>query len=437
MHLKTALCLALCTGVAACVQDLAGYTPTGPFHYPMDAVASQTQPLIYVLNSNFDQRFNGGSVSVLRVDAQEGLQTQPDGGVLVQKILIPSMGAQMALDTLNNRIAVSHRGMGFITLLDINPSTGLLSCGVSSGDRGSITQEQERSECDSAHFINLKDTGVYEEVSQVLDVYPLAFTSHFAQPQSYLEAGFLSTGSVWQGLLSAQGPSLQSASSLGLGGAVSLVSLVQHPASQGREVTAAGRWSDGSVFEAALFTYRKGETSADATHTRTVRIAAQWAGTLVGDVVFAPHGLRAYVVTQNPGALLTLDTQVASLKDDGGAVGLWPRMQVLHVLPLNGRPMDVKVFEQAGQTLLAVANFEQDKVSFFHVSSGVPKLLADVPVGSGAMAVAPVLFEGQTYVAVTGFIDHSVSVVKVLSAASSGVTFVKKVRNETIPLGDR
>jgi hypothetical protein len=112
-------------------------------------------------------------------------------------------------------------------------------------------------------------------------------------------------------------------------------------------------------------------------------------------------------------------------------------MQVLHVLPLNGRPMDVKVFEQAGQTLLAVANFEQDKVSFFHVSSGVPKLLADVPVGSGAMAVAPVLFEGQTYVAVTGFIDHSVSVVKVLSAASSGVTFVKKVRNETIPLGDR
>ena len=77
MRIKTSkatlswVALSLALGSAGgCILELYGETPVDQaFYFPISMAASQDGSHVYVLSSNYDQRYNTGWVSVLDVDA--------------------------------------------------------------------------------------------------------------------------------------------------------------------------------------------------------------------------------------------------------------------------------------------------------------------------------------------------------------------------------
>ena len=67
-----------------CTDEVTGETPPDSgFYFPMNMTSSNSR-FVYVLNSNFDQRYNSGWVSVLDLAGEGG-----DGGKLYSKDELP------------------------------------------------------------------------------------------------------------------------------------------------------------------------------------------------------------------------------------------------------------------------------------------------------------------------------------------------------------
>jgi DNA-binding beta-propeller fold protein YncE len=131
---------------AGCFLDTAGVDPTPKaLNFPTSIVlappraAGEAAPYAFVVNSNFDLRYNGGSVLTLdlaRLDAAIGACgdtpcTLADPGAVVPEggeVITGSFPGGVALSSDGRRLYAPFRSDGSLTYIDVNPATGALSC---------------------------------------------------------------------------------------------------------------------------------------------------------------------------------------------------------------------------------------------------------------------------------------------------------------------
>lgn len=127
----------------ACAEDLPGVVPpVGQLYYPtgLDLLAGSPDTLI-VCNSNFDQRFNAGSIMTLDVDAliaaipaglfQDEIHVHAQGGF--KRTF--NFGGDVAKDGRDGggkyRVFVAVRGRNLLSMFEVN--NGELNCGTAGG----------------------------------------------------------------------------------------------------------------------------------------------------------------------------------------------------------------------------------------------------------------------------------------------------------------
>ena len=106
------------------------------------AAPGEAAPFLYVANSNFDLRYNAGSVQAYDLAALEAALSEDDRGEVVPptSVLVDGAGvnpevrigahaASMALSPDGDRLYLAVRSDANLTYVDLNPATGSLDCG--------------------------------------------------------------------------------------------------------------------------------------------------------------------------------------------------------------------------------------------------------------------------------------------------------------------
>ncbi len=132
--------------LTGCFLDTSGVEPkSGEFNFPTSiAIAPPRAPgeapaFLYVVNSNFDLRYNGGTVMALDLEALEAGIAGCGGGpcqlhtpsrflAAGHEVVTGSYAGGMAVSTDGTRLYAPFRSDGTLTFIDVDPVTGELSC---------------------------------------------------------------------------------------------------------------------------------------------------------------------------------------------------------------------------------------------------------------------------------------------------------------------
>lgn len=126
---------------------------------------------LWVVNSNFDQRFNAGWITqidvvglagaILAADAQDP-NTLNLAAFATQSVAVPSLGGDLVVDGAHQRAYLAHRGLSLVTILDIQTSqdgTPTLTCG-NVADKAGLSNVEKQTDCDRAHLrVLMRDWG--------------------------------------------------------------------------------------------------------------------------------------------------------------------------------------------------------------------------------------------------------------------------------------
>ena len=142
---STASCV-LAVALSGCFLDTAGVDPVaGGLNFPTSIVMAppratgEAPAFVYVLNSNFDLRYNGGTVLALDLARVEAAIDACAGGPCVLddlgafvppggEVVTGSFPGGAALSTDGTRLYAPFRSDGSLTFIDIHPDAGALSC---------------------------------------------------------------------------------------------------------------------------------------------------------------------------------------------------------------------------------------------------------------------------------------------------------------------
>lgn len=170
---STARCLlaALACCAAACTLDNPGADPvSGKLHFPIALAVDATGSRLFVANSDFDLRYNGGLITALdlsRIDVAMGGQTctarapctiASIGPLLAgpgAEVKVGAFSSTLSLSTRGRRLFAVVRGDGAVVSIDIDRNGRTLSCfdGQSTGStpacdathqRGASPEQSER-----------------------------------------------------------------------------------------------------------------------------------------------------------------------------------------------------------------------------------------------------------------------------------------------------
>lgn len=142
---RYALLFTVCavSALGACNIDNQGRTPPArEIYYPITAVLSPAAPgdeppFLYVANSNFDLRYNAGSLQSFDLDAiadaipDDCVNCVVDSldDILVDEVRVGSQAASVAVTPAGDRIFVGIRADSNVTTVNVDPDKGTLSCG--------------------------------------------------------------------------------------------------------------------------------------------------------------------------------------------------------------------------------------------------------------------------------------------------------------------
>jgi len=173
MPLRTLSALAIASTLASgCNFDQAGIDPTpGALNFPIALELTQPDPTaparqLVVVNSNFDLRFNSGSVQVYDLDgldaeiagcAQPGEDCVIEGDALdrlrIDEVGVGSHAAGLAFGSAGSRLYIPARREQDLTWIDYND--GGLGCGAARRDPESTDPDIER--CDATHRVSRRE----------------------------------------------------------------------------------------------------------------------------------------------------------------------------------------------------------------------------------------------------------------------------------------
>lgn len=462
--------LALSVG---CSADVAGTTPPDQaLFYPTSMQLSADGRYVYVVNSNFNQTYSSGWLSLVDLDvvlggsgsAVEAIVSREGGG----QIRIPSLGGELAVSADGASALLPHRGLNprgevMITRFEFGSDT-LASCGDPEFQEG-FTGREAVTDCDEDHLIR-----VYVNGSDDLDpsVMPRELTV-----DGQLENAYHSTSFTWT---NAEGVAREmvaigyvTSGSVRLyeyaDGAYSFVDVLQtplgvtghigfHPNASQPFLIAAGGYSNVSKI-CSIDLNRSFSQEDEAVYSHSL---PNNGGRKVYAFDFTADGSdllivnRSGLATGSPGtdsfanSLVRLDARLERATEQD-STGEWddnvlrPAMTVKDTVLLDGRATDVKAFMKAdGQEVIAVTGFDNHKLSLFSSDGDVLRLdmrwdldsdeTSPVGVGEGPVALEYTQRDGKDLLLVLNFFDHSLSVFDVSADSANDYTLLMKVHNE-------
>ncbi len=434
--------LLICTG---CARELPGEDPPEQgFYFPIGATemaAAPGQPLLYVLSSNFDLRFNSGWVTVIdATEARTLADTGDASGAELQRLLVPSLGGELAGGTLadGRRILVSaHRGEPKIAVMEVGDD-GRIHCGNPRATEG-LSSADEHTDCDARHLVNITlEEGPWHREAPIAelavrDPYSVVVVTPPGSTTTYVMVGFISSGLVLvfevrlddaDAVLAPRAAVITSNSGIG--------TLTQHPDPTHAFVVGTSRIFNNDSRRSAVYIIDLERVLEDeiAAGTGTVRsderrgvqivsLNSQTGGQELVDLTFSPDGAFAYTSNNSPDAIFVLDASLASFEqplDDGTFTEvLRPKMTLISAVPQPGQPSGVAYMSGPEGDVLVAASFNDDAL-FVSGAAGAELVLARRldDVGLGPYALEPVdVGRPVPVLFITSFFEHSVALVDV------------------------
>ncbi len=329
---RTLPLLALCAlGLTACVDYEAPLPRRDRLHFPVGLALHPSGDHLYVVNSNFDSRYEAGRGGTVSVIDTRTLQLQPE-----RSPFIPSFGSQIRLNADATRAYVATRQGDTIVALSVSASGDSVACAQPDGALSS-----DPSACLVRRVPDTRSGARVPADPFALDVSTVTRTiDGQALPIdvvniSHLSGTNVSTLALPEGRLA--GASLRAAPIVRGGNA-----LARRPGTM--ELYVASRNSNVIAVYApyisptgqveALFAVRN-ITLSNATNNQGNTVPVDARG-----IAFDKAGERLFVTTRTPRALHTFTVRPTDLADGQGV-----SHDLVSVLPLPRQPAEVLVHE--------------------------------------------------------------------------------------------
>ncbi|MBI5486313.1 MAG: hypothetical protein HY905_03160 [Deltaproteobacteria bacterium] len=391
--------------------------PADRFFFPTGLALAAGGKYLLVANSNFDLRYNSGTVDVVDlalVDAQidgclgrcRGARDEKDFLVADSTVIIGSQVTDLAVAPDGSRAYASVRGNASLTWFDLDedaaPGTRVLSCfdDPSPGAR----------RCDGGHeVIRNGDLWLPTEPYALLVDRDWVFTGH-------VDSGDVAVFDVREG----RDPGLVRVLDVfpeGVNGFARQPRLDDPETPEDESGTAwywlVSRYSSRLYpFLMSMESRQAGEGPAVSTGP-SIGVGSNDPGADCRSLAFSPDGTRAFVANREPPSVVVLDT---TLRDDGSVDG-----STLATLDLGSGPSRLVMLPLAdGGYVVLVVCFDAEEVFVID-----PDLLAVVDVfraGMGPHAIVPDPARGRAYLA-----NFGDSTVWVLDFTPGGADFARTV----------
>ena len=433
----------------ACAQDLPleGAPPGTLFYYPM-SVAAPLDPntgdlvndTVYIVSTNFDQRFDSGWVTELNVPALQQVLATAGGNDIVAvrsafraSLKVPTLGGGMSVSSKATQAFIPHRGTGLVTVMDID-SAGSPHCGDPTST-DNLTPILQRTDCDRNHLVDLVALALANNLrrSDFQDPFATAVVPAGPAGGPFAAVGYLS--GAWLTVLEVPdvvNPSVNLRRHVDVGSGA-LASLQPTPNSPDN-LTATSRKIDTTQDLSTVYDINVIDslTAADANTTRTY-VNQDVGGQDIYNAAYSADGTRLFVTNRGPDAVVALQKETPPLGGIlNGQIIDTPKMQVTSAAVLDGTlPADLVYLSRNGASdLVAVAGMLQDSIYFLSPRNGVLQLVARIKLtkgetkmvgntstvlsGKGPYGMLRVQRAGQfDYLVVSTFYDHGVSIIDV------------------------
>ncbi|MCK5688674.1 hypothetical protein KAI87_05350 [Myxococcota bacterium] len=448
----------------SCAQETGGDPPPDKsLYYPVWIEPSPSGDNLYVVNSNFDQRYSSGWLSVINIDdfLAAGMTTDK-GDAIVTSLDIPSLGGALSIIPGGKMAVISHRGLPTLTLLEIGSNDSAIDCGSATGSRGSLTRDQEFTDCDEAHLFMMSGEAFDEEDgkdSWVSDPYAMASFKHSldgSTEETLLAVGHLGTGrlSLYQVSPLGSSPAFteERSFSLGSSGTGDLMMMPSNSTMGDHTFLAATSQYTGSL-TSSMYAIDVDLLRAGEDHVSVTRpISQDIGGAELFGLSFSTDGERAYVSNRgsvwganNPDAVVVMDTAMLTSMERPESTSDWepqsaPGFQVLSAQAVPGRPAQTVYIHRAlGPDLLAVASFDENALYFFEVRGSELYLVGYLDeytsdsgedVGDGPFILRHIQRDNKEILLVLSFYDHTLMALDVTSLDAGDFTPIARLRSE-------
>ena len=447
---------------AGCIRALPGEEPPAAarLYYPGRMALSADGNTAFVVNVNFDQRFNASWLTEIDLPdliarAHSGTDGMP---ALRQGAHMPALGGDLVVAPGGKRAYLAHRGEGLLTVFDaVTDADGHthLTCGADTDPA-----------CDGAHLMRLKaavtaaDGSTFNPNSRQYDD-PYAVTTMADGANTVVFVGYLGAGRI--SALTDDGTSLPS-----------VAGFVRTPA---RGIARLLPTDDGLLLGASRATWGPNlGTDASQSHLTAARVrneAGSFAfatmgakGGLVAEsfalsgalggmgsgqrasisgLTRAADGNQFVVLSQQPDAVTLIDVSrppKTQLNEDG-TVAL--SHQSLSFALLDAEAVahstlsDVVYIPRANSDLIAVTSLAQDAIYFFDPSYQDLQLVhrMDLARGQGPVGLLHVVQDGKDYLLVSTFFDHGLTVIEISAANYTDFAVLTSLHDESFAVAPR
>lgn len=413
---------------AGCLQDVSGEAvpASARLYYPSQLALSRDGRSAFVVSTNFDQRFNAAWLTQVDVPAlvAAGNDAQAAAAALRQGPHVASLGGPLALSRDGRRAYLAHRGLGLLTAFDVAAGEGgsdAWRCG--GGERGNLSNRLRKTDCDEAHVLDVRMAtaarlGLADEPGRddFLDPFALLPLDDGQLGVAFLNAHRLAK--VTAGLPLDVGEVLEAPPAARLDD----VALVANT------LVAAGRTGSDELGggESLLVAWPHAVgTSVQALPSRAMGKNPDRGerGPALTRLLPAPgEDGRLFALGRRPDTLSVVRLRTApqsQVQNDVVTVApLPPTPTVVHTEVLPEQTLSALAYlARPSGALVVASSFVRDTLYFFADLGDRLALVhrMRLPVGRGPAAMLPVTVDGRTYLLVSTFFDHGLTLLDVSS----------------------
>lgn len=441
----------------------------GAFYFPMSIETSRglnTDPrYVYVVSSNFDQRFNAGWISVIDLgklleptdfdgtDSHVARFVQPADVPVDGLLRTPALGARMAVSHDGTLGVTGYRGSGMVALVELGGQSGSLRC----GDKNAAGKRPEfgNTDCDKEHLVDVRelDFGVEINRHDLRDPYAAAVVSYGVDEGPVVGVGYLGSGwlTLFRVAAATSGHKLkpETAATINTGGLGKLLVWPPVPSEGTTTFLVAATQYLGStselsgVYSIDVERLIGGDDDAFERHD----LYGDIGGTELYDLVLSPDGSRAFALNRSPDSVVMMSIV---LKPGSVAPPDAPdapedrdtlEINLQSALPLEGRPTSLAyVDRQQHGDLIAAASIDGDTVFLLTVVGNDLRLIYRLDgdeIGEGPITVTHARWQEHELLLVGTFYDHGVSVFDVTSNNPLEFEHLVHVRDNSLPSAQR
>ncbi|MBM4394796.1 MAG: beta-propeller fold lactonase family protein [Deltaproteobacteria bacterium] len=386
----TRTCIALLLAFAACAGSPRGLPPDrGELQWPISVAVDPAGDVVYVVSSNFDAAFNGGSIIPVSVSAVAGkaAPTEPPRVLSLDDPVLGTGGAAV-VGSFAGEMAFVKTGdttAGYVAVRD-GDRLQWFTVGRGSGGAATIscvTAPEGGSRCDDDHTLDLgwEDPTERYGTLEAADPYALAVGAGVDPDAPLLYVGSIRGGDLYVLSIGAGGrPALVTAVPLSSG----VHSITEGPLVGGRRIVYVTTRFSNTIHVVEVARAADGTLRAEAVEPVVIpQISSTgdyWRG-----IATSPDGRRLYAALRSPNSLAVFDIA----PEDG-------RPSLRGLIALYGGPAGVAVVPGAvpGQDTVYVTDFARD--GLYAVDTLSMSVTDRIPIGDGPYGIAITSAAGGT-----------------------------------------